>query len=134
MFFGIHGYWQFPKGCLPILCPFPRCPPFQHTHTHTVFRIFSYFILYHEGKILKIELHVFLTARYNLKQVSPPVMFISCFTNGICDPKEAKTNNLCCQVLMLANLLLHSTLHELRQLIVMKELKTTLDMFSWHVF
>lgn len=74
----------------------------SNTHTHEN----CFHVLYHEEKMLKIELHVFLTAQYNLKQVSPLMMFISCSANGICDPKEAKMNNLCCQILMFANLLL----------------------------
>jgi len=40
--------------------------------------------------MLKTELHVFLTAQYNLEHVSPLMVFMPCSTNGICDPKEAK--------------------------------------------
>lgn len=44
------------------------------------------------------ELHVFLTAQYNLEHGSPLMMFMPCSTSGSCDPKEAKTNDFCCQV------------------------------------
>ena len=129
----IHGHWQFPKGSLVVLC----CPSAylssRYIHMKIVFRMFSYFILQPEGKMLKTELHVFLTAQNVLEHGSPLMMFMPCSTNGSCDPKEANLIIFLVRYKCVCQLVA-STLHKLGQLIAMKELKTTLDIFPRHMF
>ena len=67
-----------------------------HIHTKKLFSVFSYFILYHEGKMSKSFMILL-----QLNIIWNRFLHWWCLHKWVCDPKEANTNHLCCQVMCL---------------------------------